>query len=490
MRQYVLKPGDRVLRRFFLNEDHLSCIMGPVGGGKTLACLQRFARFAIRQAPHPDDGVRRTRWVSIRDTYRNLERTTLRSWHAWWPKTKDNWRGGANGEPGVGTYRWGLPDGTRVEMEVIFAAVGEQDIEEFAGGFEVTGFHIGEASTLPEEIYFKMLERVGRFPRVDSAAGFLGATYSAGWLDCNAPNYGNHIERNFVTDKRAGFEFYRQPGGLDADAENLDNLSGGRRYYERIAASNPDHYVRRMVHNMFGFDRSGKPVYPQYNPFKHLAKIPLKPLRGRKLFCGMDQGRQPAAVFAQTTIDGQLRLLRELVMVNTGPAEFARALRQMIEDDFPDFDVVLVADPAAFNPGDNSETADDVWAMTVENVLDMGPLIEAPSNRRDAREAPLRNHMLRALSAEQEAFVVDPRCRMVAEGLNQMFRFRKVSASGQPDRYANEVEKNDWSHPCEAAEYAALAAVGLGEAIHARRRAEVDAQRGREQIEEWRPHGF
>ena len=198
--------------------------------------LQKFGAIAGAQAPHPVDGVRRSRFLTVRDTYRNIEKSTLKTWRAWWPVNKQTFRGGANGEPGVGTYRWQLPDATWCEMEVIFAAVGEHDIEEFAGGFEITAFHVGEAADGPEDIYMKLLERVGRYPRVERDVGFEGATFSGGWIDCNAPNYGSHIERNFITNPRPGFTFFRQPGGLDPDAENLDNLPGGRKYYERIAA--------------------------------------------------------------------------------------------------------------------------------------------------------------------------------------------------------------------------------------------------------------
>jgi hypothetical protein len=486
IRQYTIPERDRVLRAYFLNRAVLSCIMGPVGGGKTLASLQRFIRFAKLQEPHPEDRVRRSRWVSIRGTYRDLERTTLRTWTDWWPKAAGEWRGGANGEPATHRLRFPLRDGTEVETEIIFAATGEQNIEEFAGGFEVTGFHVGEAAELPEDLYLKLLERAGRYPRVDAPSGFKGASWSGGWLDCNAPNYGNHIERNFVTDPKDGYAFFRQPGGLDSDAENLPNLPGGRRYYERIAASSREHYVRRFVHNNFGFDRSGKPIYPQYNPFRHFSKVTLKALRGRPLFCGLDQGRNPAAVFVQRSQAGQLRVLRELVMTNTGAREFARALRQMIDEEFPDWDITFVADPAAWNPTELSEDAADVWAMQVENVID-APLVPALSTRRAAREQPFIDHMKESIDAETERLLVDPSCKMVHEGFNQMFRLRKVSATGQPDRYASEIEKNAWSHPCEAAEYAAMHAVGMGEVLGRKPRpVATDDPRAAD----WRPAGF
>jgi len=486
LRQYKLAPTDRVLRSFWFDDGFLSCAMGPVGCGKTSCSLNKFARRATLQEPHPADGVRRTRWLTIRDTYRNLEKSTISSWKHWWPTNKRTWRGGGNGEPAFATQSWTLPDGTTVEMEVVFAAVGENNIEEFAGGFEITGFHIGEAADLPEEVYMKLLERAGRYPAVDAAAGFKGATWYGGWLDCNAPNFGSHIERNFVTEPKPGFTFHRMPGGLDADAENLQNLPGGRKYYERIAESSAPYYVRRFVHNQFGFDRFGKPVYEGYNPFKHLSKLPLKFLRGRKMYCGLDQGRQPAAVFLQRSERGQIRIYRELTAFNTGASEFGRMLRQILDEEFRDWEVDFIADPAGFNPSDLSEHDTDVWAMQVEAAADIS-IKPAMSSRRDAREKPLRDAMSRAVSAEDEGLIVDPSCRMIHEGLNQMFRFRKVSASGQPDRYAKDIEKNDHSHVVEAAEFAAMEAIGMGEILGRKPKGGVvdDPRDGN-----WRPAGF
>jgi hypothetical protein len=455
-----------VLRAFFLNRSMLSCIMGPVGGGKSLAAFQRCIYFARLQAPHPIDKVRRTRWVIIRGTYRDLERTSIKTWNEWWPRDLPygEWKGGGNGEPATHRLIMPLPDGTTVETEIIFAAVGEHSIEEFAGGFEITGFVIEEATDLPEELAFKLLERVGRYPRVDKSCGFEGATFAGGWLTCNAPNYGNHIELNFVTDPKPDFEFFRQPGGLDPDAENLENLRGGRKYYEGIAANSPDYYVRRMVHNQFGFDRSGKPVYPEYNPFKHYSKTVLPPMKGLRVVAGVDQGQSPAVVFQQRTKPGQLRIMRCLAVKNVGPFEFGRMVAEFASDEFPGFDIDYVVDPAAFNKTDISKDDEDVWAMLFEAALGQ-QVRPAKSNKRAYREAALRQHMIASLDGQTERLLISNCCKIIHSGFNQMFRYKKVSASGQPDRYSLDIEKNDESHPCEAAEYGSTELVSMNELL-------------------------
>ena len=53
--------------------------MGPVGSAKTSSALMRLLRHA-RLQDSGDDGVRHTRFGIIRDTYRNLDKTTIPSW--------------------------------------------------------------------------------------------------------------------------------------------------------------------------------------------------------------------------------------------------------------------------------------------------------------------------------------------------------------------------------------------------------------------------
>jgi hypothetical protein len=66
------------------------------------------------------------------------------------------------------------------------------------------------------------------------------------------------------------------------------------------------------------------------------------------------------------------------------------------------------------------------------------------------------------------AFVLSPRCRALRAGLNGGFRYRKMQLAGTEERFTDEVEKNQFSHPCEALEYLMLGG-GEGAEIHERR---------------------
>ena len=57
-------------------------VMGPVGSGKSTACCWEMFRRLQAQEPGPD-GIRRSRWAVVRNTYRELTDTTLNTWRDW-----------------------------------------------------------------------------------------------------------------------------------------------------------------------------------------------------------------------------------------------------------------------------------------------------------------------------------------------------------------------------------------------------------------------
>ena len=72
-------PPGPVSAAFMNDMADVMALMGPVGSGKTSTCVMKLARIATMQAPAPVDGVRYTKWAVIRDTYRNLNRTTVKT---------------------------------------------------------------------------------------------------------------------------------------------------------------------------------------------------------------------------------------------------------------------------------------------------------------------------------------------------------------------------------------------------------------------------
>lgn len=60
-------------------------IRGPVGSGKSVACINELHRLAVLQWPNCD-GVRKTRWAIVRNTTPELRTTTLNTFRQWIPE--------------------------------------------------------------------------------------------------------------------------------------------------------------------------------------------------------------------------------------------------------------------------------------------------------------------------------------------------------------------------------------------------------------------
>src|SRR5262249_55697785 len=147
---------------------------GPVGSGKTTACLVKAVVLAARQRishgryatiagvsdPLP---VRRFKLTVVRDTYRQLWRSTIPSWWKRVPKAVGTWEGAAGG-PATHSIDMALGDGTALEFFIDFAAIGDHDIEEFMRGYEPTAWYLNEADLLAREVYQWARTRWGRFP--------------------------------------------------------------------------------------------------------------------------------------------------------------------------------------------------------------------------------------------------------------------------------------------------------------------------------------
>lgn len=104
---------------FHLSDAFFRDITGPVGGGKTVACIMEGLMRSMRQLPS-SDGVRRTRGAIIRNKYPELKSTTIKTFQDWIPESICPI---VYDVPIRGTYRQQLQDGTSVEMEVVFLAL-------------------------------------------------------------------------------------------------------------------------------------------------------------------------------------------------------------------------------------------------------------------------------------------------------------------------------------------------------------------------------
>lgn len=437
-------PGP-VAAAYYADRAPVCAIMGPIGSGKTGASLMRIVAQAQEQRPGTD-GVRRSKWAVIRDTYRNLEQTTLPSWHSWVPASVGEF---ASGPPATHTLRLGLADGTLAELIVEFIALGEQRVEDVMRGWEGTGAYINEGDRLSPDVLTFLRGRVGRYP--SKAMG--GPSWWGVIMDLNAPDTDSWVYQLFVEQRPEGFAFYRQPSGLSPQAENLANLPPG--YYEAQMAGQPDWYVRRFIRNEFGFSRDGRPVYAEWNDQLHVAGEDLVADRRLPVHVGCDAGGTPAAVVAQRMPSGQWRLLDELVAeehASMGAKRFGGLLAQLLAERYRGLPVIAWGDPSAGEGADRVAGEDD-WLRMVGHAIG-APVRAAPTNRLHPRLEAVRLPLTRLIDGHLPGVLLSPRCRVLRKGFNSHYRYRRVQVAG--GRYDDKPDKNPWSHVHDALQYVML----------------------------------
>jgi hypothetical protein len=465
------------------DRSEVSAINGPVGSGKTTTVLMKALKLASEQAMSPrrevlGKPVRMFKLCVVRDTYRSLWRTTLPSWWKRVPRDIGEWQGGEN-QPcshrvvfGVG---WSV-----IEFIAEFVALGEHGVEEVLRGYEPTGFYLNEADLLDWDVFEYAATRWGRYPGVEDG----GATWGGCLMDCNAPVIGTEFHKRVFLEPVAGLRLYRQPGGEAAGAENVENLPVG--YYERMKRLVSGREYRRLVENEPGFTSAGRAVHEEFSDLVHVAADELAAVPGLALWLGFDAGLDPACVIGQKLGNGRWVILDEVVSEHgTGALRFSRMVNELLRERYGDWQASeelgwgsgrragrrLIrgwADPSSAWGVDRHEE-EASWMEIVG--YETGVRIEAaPSNDTVLRREGLRR-VLTLMPDGKPAFRLSPRCVRLRAGLSGGFRYRKLAVGGAlGERWTDEVEKNEFSHVCEALEYLLL---GGGEGV------EVTSRRAR-----------
>lgn len=218
------------LQDFLADDSFARVVIGPVGSGKSSACVVELMRRALAQKPGPD-GIRRSRWAVVRNTYPQLRDTTRRTCEQWWSPDILTWRE----REFAAKLRFG-----DVECEVMFRALDRAEHVRNLLSLELTGAYINELRELPRAIIDALETRLGRYPsRIQG-----GCTWSGWWGDTN-PWHSSHWGAKLFKTPPDGYKLYRQPGGRAINAENLENLPTG--YYERLCRGKDSEWIKVYV---------------------------------------------------------------------------------------------------------------------------------------------------------------------------------------------------------------------------------------------------
>lgn len=440
---------------FMKSEAFFRLIGGPVGSGKTTACLFELFRRACEQRPAPD-GIRYTRFAIVRQSLKQLKDTVLKDVTGWLE--------------GIADYR--------VSESTIYIKVGDvysewlmipldtPEDQRRLLSMQLTGAWMSEIIEMDINLVPSLAGRCGRYPSANQG----GATWMGIIADTNFPSEGSDWYKFMETDIPPDTQIFKQPGGLSAGAENLEWLTQtpetlklpvddpirkaqGRKYYERLARTSHPDWVRRYVHAEYGDDPSGSAVFRESFKASFHCVDNLEPVASMPFIVGQDFGRDPWSIICQLDHKGRLLVLEEVRAEDIGlERHIQTALRPALQNiRYLGRPIAIVGDPSGISKS-------SIYEETTFDVMKRMGLMAfpAPTNDIDPRIRAVEAYLLSARGGEAGMLIDKNRCPTIVRALAGGYRYAKTKAGQRKPL----PDKNEYSHPIDALQYAALATHG------------------------------
>ena len=506
--EYDVRVTAPTMAAFHRSNAGIRGVLGPYGSGKSVGmCMEIFRRASEQRAGA--DGVRRSVWAIVRNTYSQLKTTTVKTWRECIPTS---WCPMTYGSPFRGVLQLPLDDGTRIECEVLFFSMDrEKDVRKVLS-LELTGVWVNEARELLLTLVHALAGRCGRYPAKDDG----GPSWTGVIMDTNMPDdehwlyrfaekgawrteftelqnnpawmreqllvyLGGGKDAEVIADRTIaqladttideGFraeqhewKFWRQPGGLvrspdgkgylpNPAAENIQHLSEGYGYYLKKLAGRSLEYIKTNYLAEYGSTFEGRPVYePYWNEARHVSKAPIEIVRELPFYLFWDFALHPACVVAQLLPTGQLRVLRELWHEHAGVKQFAQEMvMPMLAADFSGMRLAGAWGDPTGNTGSQADIEVNAFAMLESLGL---PALPAPTNLFPPRRDAVLEFLRRV-----GGFLLDLNCRLFRKGFNGGYRYSRIQCVGE-ERYQEKPVKDKHSHIQDALQAGCLGLLG------------------------------
>lgn len=472
-------PPGPVCERYILSQGPIDLIRGPWGSGKTVGTVFKIAHHASVLFPVCKDGVVHVRCAAIRDTYREMAKTALQSWHEFFPKNgpftkqpvRDNYSGGQD-RPVKHILEWDVirkwPDGPRVtpvRLEMEFGAIGEQNLDSFFKGYEISMGWLNECDLLHEDVPGRLFGRTGRYPPREDICEWEGDRL--GWItdtdtgeqvinvprivmgDFNPPDESNWTYKREIEEpeKWPGYNFFAQPSGLSVQAENR---VGKKRYQyesEEAAFGGPTNAeARRNVHGEYAAKNKGTVIYSNFALHRHRSESFLDPVPNLPFYLGIDAGGTPAAGIGQFMPNGQFRGLREIITSPTqitGPQRFAEMITEVLLRDFRNCPFGGAwGDPSAWYGADKVR-GDLAFMEIVARALSI-QIQPTESNDFKSRFEAVDFYLKGQIDPNTPRSLWDPRLKTTLRGFVSQYHATKSYSEGKTSSI--EIQNNEYTH--------------------------------------------
>lgn len=447
---------DATILAFHRSRSRVRGLMGPRGSAKSSASIADAIAGAMGQTPN-HRRTRRSKFLVLRDTYRQLETTTI--------PTFKKWLGGVTRFTGQypihGFTKMPAAEGTVAEMETIFLAMDGENIIDNLQSFEASFAWINEARAIERsDVVTMVVSSTGRYPPKEEE----GCPNRFVVMDTNPPD---EFHWWYHADQVAGvegWEFFKQappliykgPKGLFLPRRELYEpnpvatyariQNAGYDYWLDMIPGSSDAFIRTMVMGLYGTLVIGRPVYEGYWDEALVSPTPLKVHDSMSIAVGIDtSGLHPGAVFGQMA-GGRLNLLRELHVKNTPFDEFIEAaFVPFVMEHFPRNPLVCSLDPSNPRMGAGGKTALQMLsARGFQCQL-------ASTNRFNPRMGAVVYLLQR-----RNAMSIDPSMQLTIEGFRGKYHYKKLDSSGLIIAHRPTPEKNDFADVHDALQYLAL----------------------------------
>lgn len=366
----------------------------------------------------------------IRDTWENLQATTLKEFFKWFP-------------PGImGTWHqqkkeWTWNDGV-AKGTVSFLGMDDPEDAGKLQSRELAMFVIDEpapAATsggVSELVFDIALSRL-RQP---------GMKWYSSKLAENNPDESHWTYRRFVDPGTESFMVW-QPVAPENEKNLPPNYYGALR---KLWAHRPD-LQRRFIDGRFGFQQNGKLVTPEWSDDLHLA-VGLMPIRGRELSFLWDFGLNPTCIITQITPMGHWNILHSFVGESEGVQQLCEArVRPCLLQNYRGFRWRNIGDPAGKS---REQSNSDVTAVKTMQRCIGGMWRSGPIAWKD-REQPIRGILRQTIAGKGLVQVDRLNAKDVWYALRGAWHYH-VARTGV---VSAEAVKDIASHPGDAMSYGA-----------------------------------
>lgn len=437
-------PGPVTLEYLSDKESRVALLIGPFGTGKTTAAAFKKIMLHSKWVKPGKDGLRRSRFAVVRNTYPQLRDMTIKSYLEWFPPGA--FGGKYLAADKIATYHIG----DRV-VELLFRALDDENDVRNLLGLEISGAHIDEAREVKDTLFKGIMGRVGRYPSVREYGGENPFLYLPQVdLTTNYPNRDHWLYRDFVAKPVEGYRMYTQ-----TQEENKHNLPPN--YYENMEmdyADRPD-LLKTLVRGEWGITYIGKLVYPEFNRALHVAPKPIELDPKQPIVRGWDNtGLHPGCVVTQLGPTGIWMVKKEFWEDDIGITDFGEMVKIWCNDNLHGGQFRDIGDPAGKNRDSNKMSPKD-YLKKLDIRIEDG--IQTFKIRREA----VAGRLTKLLNG-RAAIQVDPACTGIIDGFEGGYCYKEIGTSGI---YKAEPEKNKYADLHDSLQYPAtrLFISGMGQ---------------------------